>query len=182
MNFNFYHFNLEETEKHKLLLVDGNKAIVKICLIPEDKLNKFKLTTIRPFHLCGYVAIQKNKIPVAWYNDYDADVLQFLNIHGGITFIEEKDECIIFGLDCAHAGDESDDKYIDENYVMKLVEQMEQQILLFAEYYWLYKLLKFLKLKKLNKKLIQYICNQGEIDEELSFGAMLDMLGGSNKF
>ena len=36
-------------------------------------------------HYCGYVALEESKIPKKWHGNYNADALQYLNIHGGIT-------------------------------------------------------------------------------------------------
>lgn len=37
---------------------------------------------------CGYVALRTKDIPRSWHGDFNADGLQYLSIHGGITFCE----------------------------------------------------------------------------------------------
>lgn len=36
--------------------------------------------------LCGYVAIPAAEVPREWHGDYSADGLQYLHVHGGITY------------------------------------------------------------------------------------------------
>jgi hypothetical protein len=63
---NFYPFNHKDC-----ILIKDNKAILSC-----------------DSHLCGYVALPVDQVPVEWYGEYNADALQYLNIHGGITFCE----------------------------------------------------------------------------------------------
>jgi hypothetical protein len=39
-------------------------------------------------NLCGYCAFEADKIPQEWHGAYDVDALQYLAIHGGITYCE----------------------------------------------------------------------------------------------
>lgn len=39
-------------------------------------------------HLCGYAAFPADQIPKEWHGNYHADGLQYLAIHGGITYCE----------------------------------------------------------------------------------------------
>lgn len=85
-------------------------------------------------HLCGYVAIHKDGIPKEWRGDYDADGLQYLGVHGGITFCECDDgEHVVFGLDCMHPGDEDDPNMQDPEHVMELVRDMKKALYAYAE-------------------------------------------------
>lgn len=55
-----------------LVLADGNKAVVGT-----------------PFgHLCGYVAIPADQVPAHWHGNYYADALQYLSVHGGLTYCQ----------------------------------------------------------------------------------------------
>jgi len=57
--------------KHEgLVLQDGNKAVLSVR------------------HMCGYVTLPADKVPKEWHGHYDADGLQYLAIHGGITYCE----------------------------------------------------------------------------------------------
>lgn len=38
--------------------------------------------------LCGYCAFTPDEIPMEWHGDYDVDALQYLSIHGGLTYCE----------------------------------------------------------------------------------------------
>lgn len=145
-----------------LVLEDKNRAVIKTDM----------------GHYCGYVVINKTKIPKKWNGDYDADALQYLNIHGGITYCEIEKNYVVFGLDCMHLDDDTNPKMKDPKYVMKLTEQMEQQILDYAKNYK--------KWKKYGKKrriaLIESIRKKGKIKSELGFGAMIGVISGGKEF
>ncbi len=130
-------------------------------------------------HFCGYVALKKSKLPRNWHNgDYDTDALQYLQIHGGITFCETTKNYVIYGFDCAHAGDEKNIKLKDINYVFKLVSQMEQQILEYAKRHEAWR-----KAKREKKiKIMQEIIDTASVKTELGFGAMIGLLGGASEF
>ena len=104
--------------------------------------------------------------------------LQYLNIHGGLTFCKVFGNYTVFGFDCAHAGDENNPKLRDANYVMKLVEQMEQQILEYKKHYP--KWLKYGRKRRL--KLMDDINALAETKCEFGFGAMIGLLGGATEF
>jgi hypothetical protein len=55
-----------------VVLVRENKAVLRTSL----------------GHLCGYCAFRPHEIPVEWHGNYDADALQYLNIHGGLTYCD----------------------------------------------------------------------------------------------
>jgi len=69
--YNFYPFNHEHCE-----LVKDNKAVLQVIYGSGNS------------HLCGYVALKKEQVPKEWWRNYDADALQYLNIHGGITYCQ----------------------------------------------------------------------------------------------
>lgn len=72
-NFNFYPFNLPP-EKYELIKYK-NRAISRA---REGELR----------HFCGYVVFRKKDIPKDWWGNYDAPGLQYLNVHGGLTYCE----------------------------------------------------------------------------------------------
>jgi len=67
--YNFYPFNHKHCE-----LIKDNKAVLQVNYGSGHS------------HLCGYVALKKEKIPEEWWGSYDVDALLYLNIHGGITY------------------------------------------------------------------------------------------------
>jgi hypothetical protein len=62
---NFYPFNHEGVE-----VIKDNKAILRC----------------HNSHFCGYVAFPFAQIPKKWWGNYNADALQYLSIHGGLTY------------------------------------------------------------------------------------------------
>lgn len=52
-------------------------------------------------HRCGYVEVPKKHIAtqIGNYDDIPVDV------HGGVTYLENTEEGCVVGFDCAHAGD-----------------------------------------------------------------------------
>lgn len=203
---NFYPFN------HKnVVLVNNNKAVLKTS-----------------YHLCGYVALPISVVPPEWQGDYNADALQYLNIHGGITFcsvysdndsyatllkeyqanvsdyreknkdlqwldrragedeIEQKfykqvaeltDAYVVFGFDCGHCDDEHNDLLKDPNHVMKLVEEMEVLITTYA------KVINEWRTATAEEKvdMLESINRFVSSNNNLGFGAIIDMMGGASK-
>jgi len=170
---NFYPFNSD-----KLVYEKDNKAIIKVNLLDKDKDVPNFLEYLKKGHLCGYVALKKGQVPEEWLGNYSADALQYLSIHGGITFCEIYEDYVVFGLDCAHAGDEEREELRDPMYVMGLVEDMEQQLLEYT------KVIKKWRRSSREKriKMIDKIRNKSKYFKGLGFGAMIDMLGGSKDF
>jgi hypothetical protein len=204
----FYPFNNKD-----VVLVEGNKAVLDC----------------RGMHLCGYVALPTSSIPSEWHGNYDADALQYLNIHGGLTFcevysddegaeilnincvkaineyrenndavsfidnrihireIQQKynkeiaklpDSYVVFGFDCGHYRDEEDFNLKDPKYVMNLVEQMEQQLVSYANVINQWRSAN----EELRIKVIEEIRNLSDIPSELGFGAIIGALGGAKEF
>ena len=129
-------------------------------------------------HLCGYVALRKEQIPEEWWGNYYADALQYLNIHGGITYCEVEGNYVVFGFDCAHLDDDKLPALQNPEFVMKLTEQMEQQLLEYAK--------RIKEWRQSDRKrrieIIDEIRNTAEIKMDLGFGAILDMLVGGEAF
>lgn len=87
----------------------------------------------RGMHLCGYVALADEAIPAEWRGNYDAPGLQFLAVHGGLTFAESENGWSVFGFDCGHAGDSDNPALSDPDHVLHLTRQMRTQLLRFAD-------------------------------------------------
>lgn len=62
-------------------------------------------------HLCGYTIFPLEAVPVP-FRDYTNDAIKNTSPHGGVTLAEvftanDGSEWMVYGFDCAHAGDES---------------------------------------------------------------------------
>lgn len=129
-------------------------------------------------HLCGYCAFKDDEIPAEWRGNYDAPGLQYLNIHGGITYAKHKNGYTVFGLDCAHAGDEHRPELSDPQYVLDLARQMRAQIAIFS-----YRYQEWIDGDHISRtNLINEIRAEADIQTELGLGAMIDLLTGASEF
>lgn len=102
-----------------------------IAIHRENKL-VVRYTTGCRTYLCGYAEFPRSEIPERWWDNYTAEGLKYLRVHGGITFGDTDDTTVVFGLDCAHAGDGDRPELQDPEYVFGLVEDMEALIMLYA--------------------------------------------------
>lgn len=201
--FDFYPFN-----HAGLVLADGNKAVL----------------SVRGGHLCGYVALPADSVPAEWHGNYDADALQFLDIHGGLTFCDvsggdeelrainerlakEKADAdsnvmnrevmerwkfrreaaleaakntpythVVFGFDCAHAGDDERPELSNPDFVMDLTRRMEDQLLAFAAVITEWRAAG----REQRIKMIETI--RGDNPGQIGFGGLISMLGGADEF
>jgi hypothetical protein len=106
----FYPFNYQGVEVR-----EGNMVVIRI---PGR-------------HLCGYVAFPKDETPESWRGNYDADALQYLAVHGGLTYAEVKGDWCVFGFDCAHVDDDKNPALSDSTHVLGLTRQMRDQMIAF---------------------------------------------------
>lgn len=61
-------------------------------------------------HYCGYVRFPKRPLREQGYGG----IATYVPVHGGITFAKPFDDgSFVYGFDCAHAGDDSDDHDYD---------------------------------------------------------------------
>jgi hypothetical protein len=86
-------------------------------------------------HLCGYIVVDgTHPWHALTYND-----LNYVDVHGGLTYSDDKPNYTTFGFDCAHAGDvvprmveliDTDDTYKGMGYVVgeliKLAKQAKE--------------------------------------------------------
>jgi hypothetical protein len=84
-------------------------------------------------YLCGYVEFPKSRIPKCWWDDFTAEGLKYLRIHGGITHVATDEISVVFGMDCAHAGDGDRPELRDPEHVYQLVKDMEIVIATYAD-------------------------------------------------
>ena len=147
--------------------------------IIEIRENKVVLQHSTVGHFCGYVALKKSKLPRNWHGgDYDADALQYLQIHGGLTYCHAYDDYVVYGFDCAHAGDEANPKLKDINYIFELVDQMEQQILEYAKRHEEWRVAR----REDKMRIMDEIRKTAKLKLELGFGALIGALGGGSEF
>ena len=101
MKYNFYPFN-EKGKDYELISVKDNKAVIKM-----------KTTYMRsPYN--GYVTFPTKDIPKDWWGNDNAGALQYLDIHGGITFCE-----------CYNNNVEKNKEYI--NKTKKKIEMIKEK-------------------------------------------------------
>lgn len=129
-------------------------------------------------HLCGYTVFREDEVPSAWHGNYDADGLQFLAVHGGMTYAAKHDDHIVFGFDCGHCDDDVNPLLKDPVYVMKLTEQMRSQLVTYAQRIEEWRSSD----RETRVKIMEEIINTAEIPCDLGFGAMISMLSGSKEF
>lgn len=78
------------------------------------------------YFLNGYVAIKKESLP----KNFDAE--SKIEVHGGITFQQKFGKFMVFGFDCAHAGDEDNKKLKDPRNVYAEIIKMEDQLIKYS--------------------------------------------------
>ena len=146
------------------ILEEGNRAVVR-----HPSLG----------HLCGYVLIKDKNCPVSWRGNYDADALQYLAVHGGLTYCEHHPSAgTVFGFDCSHCDDDKNPDLRDPKHVMDLTRQMEDQILLYAT-----RLGEWHGAGRDRRiEIMQEIIDAAETKTELGLGAMLGMMCGAEEF
>ncbi len=88
---------------------------------------------------------------------------------------------VVFGFDCGHHGDFENEHLKDPNHVMILTEQMEQQLLKFAERYEDYKNAEGVVKNVVQKAIMDEVRRDADIQCEMSFDAMLDILSGKDE-
>lgn len=87
---------------------------------------------------------------------------------------------VVFGFDCNHHSDHKNKDLQDPNHVMMLTEQMEQQLLAFADVYQEYKDAEKVPATKdiVQTTIIRNIRREAELKTQMGLGGMLDILSG----
>ena len=89
----------------------------------------------RRHHMCGYVRFPKRPVREQGYEG----ILDYVPVHGGITYAEEdEDGSMVYGFDCAHAGDREGEEnwrlVSDPEWVKAEAERMALGIEVAAKY------------------------------------------------
>jgi len=133
-------------------------------------------------HYCGYVRFPKRPVREKGYGG----ILTYVPVHGGITYAEQsEDGSMVYGFDCAHAGDFSKVCPYGKKWTLEEVEKETEKMAIGIEI-----------AKKYEKRYLRNYTAKGKakvIDEfhkELAekhgiifklqdnFGAMLNVLAG----
>lgn len=91
---------------------------------PEDKADEmwrengllFSLVKTDMGHWCGYVRFKERPVNELEYNG----ILTYAPVHGGITYANEDADGMVYGFDCAHAGD-------DQNPVFQNIDWLKNE-------------------------------------------------------
>jgi len=129
-------------------------------------------------YLCGYVEFPKSQIPERWWDDFTAEGLKYLRVHGGITHVAIDETTVMFGLDCAHAGDDDRPDLQNPEHVYRLVEDMETLISVYASRIQAWRTAS----PHDRMTIIDEINSFAQFREEFGTYAMLDMMRGAPKF
>lgn len=129
-------------------------------------------------HLCGYVDLPKSVAPKEWHGNYNSDALQYLAIHGGLTYAETHKDRAIFGFDCAHSGDDERPELSDAQFVMRLTVQAKQQLLDYAAVIDEWRAAP----REKRAEMMQAIVDRADEHGQPGFGAMIGFLSGMPEF
>jgi len=143
-----------------------------------DKLIKNDCAVIRHSslgHLCGYCVIEKSNIPKEWWGNYNADGLQYLNVHGGITYCRKEGDYVVFGFDCAHSGDENIPELKNMEHVLALAQDMKRQILDYASIIDEWRTAD----DKKKAEMLDAIREKAKYKHEFGFGALIGIMFGN---
>lgn len=117
--FEYFH-KQKSSERASIVWEDWNKLIVEIRM-PMPVMHSH-IKSIDKYY-CGYVALDK----FLFKDVQDMEKFrQDIYVHGGVTFMENDGDTVIFGFDCAHSFDYEDPKDLD--FVKNEVEMMEKDI------------------------------------------------------
>jgi hypothetical protein len=83
---------------------------------------KITLHPIVPSHYCGYVSFPG----VTGHPDEVFE--EQVDVHGGITFMQTRENSIKFGFDCGHGGDAEDPRCQNIVWLVQECERMADQI------------------------------------------------------
>ena len=76
-------------------------------------------------HYCGYCRFAERPVKEQGYNGF----LEYVPVHGGITYAGEDEDGMVYGFDCAHAGDEREPRCWNMAWLKAECEKMAAGIL-----------------------------------------------------
>lgn len=162
--FNFYPFNRTD----KGLTVRGDNVILFI----DNSYQK---------HYCGYTRLDISECPEEWnkstWGDFPAGV-DFLVVHGGVTYWHiEDNKHLVVGFDCAHSGDNVNEKLKDPDYIFTLTEQMRSQLIELCKRWP-----DFIAANRQERiAIIEQIRESAQLPCEYGLSALLSMMGGAEE-
>ena len=98
--------------------------------ILEETDQKFGVPLSRYEWHCGYVALPGLEIDLTEMRASELDV----DVHGGITWMEEEEGAIVFGFDCNHIGDVNREKVSNLEWLTNETEKMADQLITLFNY------------------------------------------------
>ena len=108
-------------------------------------------------------------------NKYFSERQKIIDLHNE-RLKESGYRYVVFGFDCAHSGDEENEKLGDLNHVVMLTVQMRDQITEFAKVWNLYMATESKKDKCI---ILDSVRSKAEIRTELGLGGMLNLITGN---
>ena len=81
-------------------------------------------------HYCGYCTFPHRPVREHGYNGF----MEYVPVHGHITYAAVEQTGTTYGFDCAHAGDDEDPNCQDEQWVKVECERMAEAIKLAVVY------------------------------------------------
>lgn len=95
---------------------------------------KYECNIIRPHlfgHWCGYVGLPQSHL----FYGYNYDDVPRIEVHGGLTYSEERHKLWCLGFDCAHGGDWvpahgrwGQDTYKNKDWVIRETNELAKQL------------------------------------------------------
>lgn len=83
-----------------------------------------KFSVVQNHALCGYVRFPTRPVAEDGYHG----ILDYVPVHGGITYAHEDAEGMVYGFDCGHADDDEDPRMQDVSWVKGEAERLGMAI------------------------------------------------------
>lgn len=114
----------------KIRYPEESPALVKTWAVGDLQLSIIGPPGFR--HHCGYVRFPSRPVRETSYHG----ILTYVPVHGGITYAKEDptDGSMVYGFDCAHAGDEERPELHDLEWLGAETHRMAKAIQLAAEF------------------------------------------------